>query len=422
MNIFESAFEHRNLLNTTKSVVQGGSMSRMFVGLLMGCFLVGAEGSAYAQEAPYKFKVVDIPLQFSFQGQDQQDIVRFTDINNNGEWIGNDFAGDGFLMDVKHHKESLLNKNLNGFGFFVSKNQGVTEIRCPGDRTDNDSTVVTAINNIGQVVGFCTDGVSPNSRTVGFIRDRNGHFTLLTFPGADGTLAFGINDRGHVVGQYFGFGFGDGLNRFHGFLWKDGVYTTLDAPDPEHMATSLLGINNAGQIIGAYLHHRPGGATSDYDSELSFLYDNGNFRPLAFPGAKAPFVCCGATTFPMDINNVGQVIGSTYASDGKPQFFFYHGTRYFVITGLPENVQDANDVSIVHGSSAWGMNDDGEIAGTYVQKVPCDTCGPQNGPGFRFVRHGFFATPKKGNAKKSPVTMFRMDLYSALEAAAVEPE
>ena len=73
-------------------------MSRMFVGLLMGCFLVAAEGFAYAQEAPYKFRVVDIPLQFSFQGQDQQDIVRFTDINNNGEWIGNDFAGDGFTI------------------------------------------------------------------------------------------------------------------------------------------------------------------------------------------------------------------------------------------------------------------------------------------------------------------------------------
>jgi uncharacterized membrane protein len=397
-------------------------MFRKFAGLLIGCFLFAAEGPTYAQEAPYKFKVEDIPLEFSFQGQNRQDIVRFTDINNNGEWIGNDFAGDGFLMEVKHHKDSLLSRNLNGFGFFVSKTQGVTEIRCPGDRTDNDSTVVTAINNLGQVVGFCTDAVSP-TRTVGFIRDRNGHFTILAFPGADGTLAFGINDLGQVVGQYFGFGFGAGLNRFHGFVWKNGVYTTLDAPDSEHLATSLLGINNAGQIIGAYLHHRPGSDANDYDSELSFLYDNGNFRPLAFPGAKAPFVCCGATTFPMDINNLGQVIGSTYAPNGQPQFFFYQRTQYFVITGLPENVVDANDLSIVHGSSAWGMNDDAEIAGTYVQKVPCNTCSPQNGPGFRFVPHGFFATPKRGNTKKSPVTALRNDIYSALDAAAaVNPE
>jgi len=399
-------------------------MRQAFVCLLMGCFLVAGEVAAYAQEAEFKFKVVDIPLHFSFQGQERQDIVRFTDINNSGEWIGNNFAGDGFLMDVKHHKESLLNKRHPGFGFFVSKNQGVTEIRCPGDTTDNDTTVVTAINNPGQVVGFCTDGVSPNTRLVGFIRDRNGRFKLLTFPGADGTLAFGINDLGQVVGQYFGFGFGSGLNRYHGFLWKDGNFTTLDAPDPEHMATSLLGINNAGQIIGAYLHHRPqSNEINDYDTELSFVYDNGNFRPLAVPGAKAPFACCGATTFPMDINNQGHVIGTTYSSDGKPKFFFYQGGRYFVITGLPDNVEDANDQSTVHGSSAWGMNDLVEIAGTYVQRVPCDTCGPGGGPGFKPVVHGFFATPKKGNSKKSPVTIFRtMDRYSEQVVAGADSE
>jgi probable HAF family extracellular repeat protein len=176
-----------------------------------------------------------------------------------------------------------------------------------------------------------------------------------------------------------------GLNRFHGFLWKEGVYTTIDAPDPEETATSLLGINKAGQIIGAYLHHRPGSNDiNDYDSELTFLYDNGNFKPLAFPGAKLPFLCCGATTFPMDINNLGQVIGSTYASDGEPQFFLYENGEYFVITGLPENVVDANDLSVVHGSSAWGMNDLGEIAGTYVQRVPCDACGFEGGPGYHF--------------------------------------
>jgi probable HAF family extracellular repeat protein len=258
--------------------------------------------------------------------------------------------------------------------------------------------LVSAINNIGQVVGSCTQGVSPNTSIVGFVRDRNGHFTLLTFPGADGTIAFGVNDLGHVVGQYWGFGFGAGLNRFHGFLWKDGVYTSIDAPDPEEMATSLLGINNAGQLIGAYLHHRPGSNDiNDYDSELAFLYDNGNFRPLAFPGAKLPITCCGATTFPMDINNVGQVIGSTYTSDGTPQFFLYDDGPYFVITGLPENVLDSYDFSVVHGSSAWGINDLGQIAGTYVQRVPCDACGVQGGPGFTFVRHAFVAAPEKVN-------------------------
>jgi hypothetical protein len=46
-----------------------------FVGLLISCLLVTAEGAAYAEEAAYKFKIVDVPLHFSFQGQDRQDIV-----------------------------------------------------------------------------------------------------------------------------------------------------------------------------------------------------------------------------------------------------------------------------------------------------------------------------------------------------------
>src|SRR5262249_43991587 len=147
--------------------------------------------------------------------------------------------------------------------------------------------------------------------------------TMINFPGADFTIVFGINDVGDVVGQYADH-FHIGLNRFHGFTWKRGVYTSIDAADPERMATALLGINNAGEIIGVYLHHRAGSdEINDYDSELAFIYANGSFKPLAFPGAVLPILCCGATTFPMDINNLGQVVGSTYDSSGRPQFFLY---------------------------------------------------------------------------------------------------
>src|SRR5262245_25146884 len=98
-------------------------MSRTFLGLLMSCLLIGAQGTVYAQEAPYNFKIVDIPLRISIAGQERQDIVRFTDINNNGEWIGNDSVGDGFLGDVKHHSDSFLIKKYRGFGFVVNRTQ-----------------------------------------------------------------------------------------------------------------------------------------------------------------------------------------------------------------------------------------------------------------------------------------------------------
>src|SRR5436853_7390659 len=72
------------------------------------------------------------------------------------------------------------------------------------------------------------------------------------------------------------------------------------------------------------------------------------------------------------INNRGQVIGATYTSDGTPQFFLYEDGQYWVVTGLPANILDANDLSIVHGPGAWGLNDRGEIAVTYVQRIPCE--------------------------------------------------
>ncbi len=343
-------------------------LGQVILGLLLGTLLsLGVLiGISYGAEAAYNFRTLDIPLQFTFLGQQRNDIVRLTDINDKGQTVGNDFAGDGFFIN---------NKNR------------ATEIRCPGDQTDNHSTTVSAINNTGQIVGSCTDGA--------FVRDRNGNITILNFPGADGTVASGINDIGDVVGQYWGSSFGQGLQRFHGFIWRNGVYTNIDAQFPEAMFTSLWGINNAGQIIGTYLHHRPGSSDiNDYDSELAFLYDNGSFTSLDFPGAQIPF-CCGAQTLPMDINNLGQIVGSSYDTAGKPQSFLYDEGEYFVITGAPDNLVDRG--------SSWGLNDKSEIAGTYTQRVPCDTCGLHGEPGYLVETHSFVATPKKIRKKHERV-------------------
>jgi len=322
-----------------------------------------ATGVSAAADYAYQFEKVDIKVRVSFLGEQRDDIVRLTDLDNKGQLIGNDFANDGYIVPKRKPNE----------------------IRCPGEQTEDDSTIVSAINNRGQIVGSCSAG--------GFIRDKRGNITILNYPGAEGTVALGINDFGHVVGQYWGDAFGQGLQRFHGFLWKDGTYTTVDAPFVEAMSTTLSGINNAGQIIGTFLHHHPGSSDiNEYDSEIAFLYDNGDFTDLNFPGSQIPF-CCGAQTFPMDINNHGDVIGATYDSQGNRQFFLLAGGEYFRITGLPENVVD-----FVGG---WGINDKTQIAGALIQRFPCDACGIEGEPGYTFELHSFVAkptkTPKKNN-------------------------
>src|SRR6185503_335634 len=175
---------------------------------LLGMLLVSFSaftlvGRSYGATAAYEFTTKDIPIRFTFLQETQEDIVRFTDINKKGEIIGNNFVGDGYLIKNK---------------------QRPIEIRCPSDQADYESSVVSGINNVGQIVGSCTDGA--------FVRDRNGDIKLLNFPGAEGTVASGINDMGHVVGQYWGTLFGQALQRFHGFLWKDGEYITIDAAFP----------------------------------------------------------------------------------------------------------------------------------------------------------------------------------------------
>jgi probable HAF family extracellular repeat protein len=57
-------------------------------------------------------------------------------------------------------------------------------------------------------------------------------------------LVFGINNAGQIVGAYIG------SSTINGFLLDQGNYTTLDVPGASY--TSAQGINASGQIVGYY--------------------------------------------------------------------------------------------------------------------------------------------------------------------------
>jgi probable HAF family extracellular repeat protein len=61
-----------------------------------------------------------------------------------------------------------------------------------------------------------------------------------------GTAAFGINNRGQIVGQY-----GDASGRIHAFLLADGVFTPIEAPGA--INTNASDINERGQVVGFYI-------------------------------------------------------------------------------------------------------------------------------------------------------------------------
>ncbi len=150
------------------------------------------------------------------------------------------------------------------------------------DAPDAVDTKAFGINDRGQIVGFFESG---SGDFPGYLLDRGNFtdFTDISFPGAFETQAFGINNSGQIVGQY------DGQ---HGFLLDRGELTTIDFPGADE--TEALGINNAGQIVGFYR----------FGFEFhGFLWERGNFTTLDVPFAGA--VASGI----VGISDAGKIVG-----------------------------------------------------------------------------------------------------------------
>src|SRR5262245_2829480 len=89
-------------------------------------------------------------------------------------------------------------------------------------------------------------------------------FITLDAPSASGTLAFGLDNAGQIVGSY------NDITGTHGFIYSGGTFTQLDYPPAS--STIAHDINSTGQIV-AY--------ESDVTGQHGFLYGS---------GAQAPFI------------------------------------------------------------------------------------------------------------------------------------
>lgn len=74
-------------------------------------------------------------------------------------------------------------------------------------------------------------------------------FVSLDYPGEAYTRAFGINNSGVVVGDYYS-------DYYHGFVFDGDKFTTVDVPDASE--TWVRGINDSGDLVGFF------SAGSDY--------------------------------------------------------------------------------------------------------------------------------------------------------------
>jgi hypothetical protein len=220
----------------------------------------------------------------------------------------------------------------------------------------------------------------------------NGQFVTIDIPGSADVEAYGIDNHGTITGLYY-----DAAGNGHGFVYQNGVVTTVDGPtsNPPLSQAQLYNLNNKGQV-GAYYVDDNGiqrGAVYDLDNQTWDTLPIINV-PAYYPGAggvNANGVVAGNwTTDPTgltgeqgwtfdpkansysffdvpgadkvdyfgttvyDINNAGVVVGYFSDSNGGIHGFTKTGDQYRTI-----------DVPGALNTEIYGINSQGDLAGRY---------------------------------------------------------
>jgi len=227
-------------------------------------------------------------------------------------------------------------------------------------------TAAYGINNKGQIVGYYVDATG----THGYL-DTNGAFTTINAPGGT-TRITGINDSGTMVGYI-------GTTAISGFADTNGTFTIITNGAT---TTTTYAINNAGQIAGFYSNVigsfvDTGGSFSSIYGGIggvyavgmndngavvgigtgshSFLSNNGVITSIDAPTAGPIGDYSTGGTYAGDINNLGQIVGWYANSTGS------HG--FMDIGGVFTIIDDPDAVGI---SRLSGINDAGQLVGSYT--------------------------------------------------------
>jgi hypothetical protein len=240
-------------------------------------------------------------------------------------------------------------------GLLLREDGGSQIIQMPPDSSPFSTPSMGDINDAEEMVGeyFTQTGA------VGFIF-KNGVFTTLQVPGEGRTVPQGLNNRGTVVGTFLV----AGQNTSQAFIYKNGAYTKVAIPGA--IFVTFWDLNDAGDIVGE-------ATTSTFPFEAySFLYRNGTVIPLpTYPGAD--------NTRVFSINNKGEMTGQLITRrpgqlelqqgfilrDGQFEVFRLLGSWAFV---------------------PFGINDKGEVTGSFESNAGLEGFGPTIIEGTSFIR------------------------------------
>ncbi len=200
-------------------------------------------------------------------------------INNKGQMVGN--YGVDCNCDI-------------GFAAFLYQDKSFTYLSYPG--ASPYSTTVSGINDEGKIVGNYGQ-FTPGTKPGNFVFQNGVYTALPSLPGTKYTLYMSVNNAGVLVGNY-------GLTNGNvgSFAYQDGRFTNIPLPKQSDPYEGVDAINNRGDILG-------------YDDQGPFLFKNGGYSFLNFPGASA--------TFATGINDRDQIVGwyQSPATDYREQVF-----------------------------------------------------------------------------------------------------
>ena len=222
----------------------------------------------------------------------------------------------------------------------------------------------SAINSRGQVAGYAETSVvdsacPPFKTTLAVLWDKGNAQPLPTVGSDTDGVAFGINDRGDIVGYS-----GSCVAALHAVVWKNNTAFVLQDLGGIKSNIAYV-INNQGQAAGKV-------RSADGSHYVAALWQpDGTLtthEPL--PGDLDAFVT--------GINNLGQMVGN----DFDPNFNWSHGFIWQngVMTDLNTLIPGDSNLSII---SASNINERGQISG-----MGFVLSGPQAG-----TIHAYLLTP-----------------------------
>lgn len=190
-------------------------------------------------------------------------------------------------------------------------------------------STANAINSHGQIAGTADD---QNGSPRGVLYD-GGTMTELIPLSGDRSPAWGINDDGHVVGQF------GSVNAAHAYLY-DGTMHDLGVLGTDPQVSGANGINSAGHVVGWSSLQGVSGIGHAFLYDGSTMHDLGSLGGTSGSQARA-------------INDSDQIVGDTETSDGESHAFLYeNGTMH-----------DLGTLAGGDYSSAAAINASGRIVG-----------------------------------------------------------